>query len=256
MAGGTVAMPLINEGISLPEAVMGLRLAGLDGLERAGDMLRIGATATLTAAPRPGRTCLCSRGRREHGRLVDPQHGHGRRQPVHAAAGRRRRGRPAGARRQRDAGRLDGTRTAADRLLHRLHDQRPGADELVGDRRADRAGPARPSSSSGASTPTRRPSSRWPSHCDADGEPVTDARIALGAVGPHPIRASGAEAAIVGPDARAGVIAAGRPGRGGRLPALHGRDRHRLVPAADGRPVRRNERCAASLAQRDRGEGA
>jgi CO/xanthine dehydrogenase FAD-binding subunit len=48
MAGGTVAMPLINEGISLPEAVMGLRLAGLDGLERAGDMLRIGATATLT----------------------------------------------------------------------------------------------------------------------------------------------------------------------------------------------------------------
>jgi CO/xanthine dehydrogenase FAD-binding subunit len=48
VAGGTVAMPLINEGISLPEAVMGLRLAGLDGLERAGDMLRIGATATLT----------------------------------------------------------------------------------------------------------------------------------------------------------------------------------------------------------------
>ena len=34
MAGGTVAMPLINEGISLPEAVMGLRLAGLDGIER------------------------------------------------------------------------------------------------------------------------------------------------------------------------------------------------------------------------------
>jgi CO/xanthine dehydrogenase FAD-binding subunit len=48
MAGGTVAMPLINEGISLPEAVMGLRLAGLDGIERAGDTLRIGATATLT----------------------------------------------------------------------------------------------------------------------------------------------------------------------------------------------------------------
>jgi len=48
MAGGTVAMPLINEGISLPEAVMGLRLAGLDRLERASDTLRIGATATLT----------------------------------------------------------------------------------------------------------------------------------------------------------------------------------------------------------------
>jgi CO/xanthine dehydrogenase FAD-binding subunit len=48
MAGGTVAMPLINDGISLPELVMGLRLAGLDRLERTGDTLRIGATATLT----------------------------------------------------------------------------------------------------------------------------------------------------------------------------------------------------------------
>ncbi len=48
MAGGTVAMPLINEGISLPEAVMGLRLAGLDRLDRTDGTLRIGATATLT----------------------------------------------------------------------------------------------------------------------------------------------------------------------------------------------------------------
>lgn len=48
MAGGTVAMPLINEGISLPEVVMGLRLAGLDQIERSGDVLHIGATTTLT----------------------------------------------------------------------------------------------------------------------------------------------------------------------------------------------------------------
>ena len=48
MAGGTVAMPLINEGISLPESVMGLRRAGLDHLERVADALRIGAAATLT----------------------------------------------------------------------------------------------------------------------------------------------------------------------------------------------------------------
>ncbi len=48
MAGGTVAMPLINEGLSLPEAVMGLRRAGLDRMERVGDELRIGATVTLT----------------------------------------------------------------------------------------------------------------------------------------------------------------------------------------------------------------
>ncbi len=48
IAGGTIAMPLINEGLSLPEAVMGLRHAGLGGIDRAGDTLRIGATATLT----------------------------------------------------------------------------------------------------------------------------------------------------------------------------------------------------------------
>jgi CO/xanthine dehydrogenase FAD-binding subunit len=49
IAGGTVAMPLINEGISLPRGVMGLRRAGLDRITRVGDELRIGATATLTS---------------------------------------------------------------------------------------------------------------------------------------------------------------------------------------------------------------
>jgi CO/xanthine dehydrogenase FAD-binding subunit len=48
MAGGTVAMPLINEGISLPESVMGLRHTGLDRVDRANGTLRIGATTTLT----------------------------------------------------------------------------------------------------------------------------------------------------------------------------------------------------------------
>lgn len=50
MAGGTVAMPLVNEGISLPRQVMGLRRAGLDGIAATDDGgLRIGATATLTS---------------------------------------------------------------------------------------------------------------------------------------------------------------------------------------------------------------
>ena len=48
MAGGTLTMPLINEGISLPEAVMGLRLAGLDRIQRSGETLLVGATSTLT----------------------------------------------------------------------------------------------------------------------------------------------------------------------------------------------------------------
>ncbi len=49
MSGGTVAMPLINEGISLPRQVMGLRQAGLDAMRREGEELHVGATATLTA---------------------------------------------------------------------------------------------------------------------------------------------------------------------------------------------------------------
>jgi CO/xanthine dehydrogenase FAD-binding subunit len=48
MAGGTLAMPLINEGISLPEKVMGLRRAGLNGISRANGTVTIGATTTLS----------------------------------------------------------------------------------------------------------------------------------------------------------------------------------------------------------------
>ena len=48
MAGGTIAMPLINEGISMPEQVMGLRRAGLNYVKSSNGALKIGATATLT----------------------------------------------------------------------------------------------------------------------------------------------------------------------------------------------------------------
>jgi len=48
MAGGTIAMPLINEGISLPEKVMGLRQAGLNYVNRSNGTVEIGATTTLT----------------------------------------------------------------------------------------------------------------------------------------------------------------------------------------------------------------
>jgi CO/xanthine dehydrogenase FAD-binding subunit len=41
-------MPLINEGISLPERVMGLRKAGLSYVNRSNGTLGIGATTTLT----------------------------------------------------------------------------------------------------------------------------------------------------------------------------------------------------------------
>jgi CO/xanthine dehydrogenase FAD-binding subunit len=48
IAGGTVAMPLLNEGVVQPRLVMGLRTAGLAGIERTEAGLRIGATTTLS----------------------------------------------------------------------------------------------------------------------------------------------------------------------------------------------------------------
>ncbi len=48
MAGGTLAMPLINEGVSQPEMVMGLRQAGLDKIEKTNGSLSLGAGTTLT----------------------------------------------------------------------------------------------------------------------------------------------------------------------------------------------------------------
>ena len=48
MAGGTIAMPLINDGISMPEKVMGLRHAGLNTVQTSDGLVRFGATTTLT----------------------------------------------------------------------------------------------------------------------------------------------------------------------------------------------------------------
>jgi CO/xanthine dehydrogenase FAD-binding subunit len=48
MAGGTIAMPLINEGVSFPEKVMGLRRAGLSYLNQANGLVTLGAATTLS----------------------------------------------------------------------------------------------------------------------------------------------------------------------------------------------------------------
>lgn len=48
MAGGTLAMPLINEGVSIPEMVLGLRQAGLDTLSQSNGTLKIGAMTTYS----------------------------------------------------------------------------------------------------------------------------------------------------------------------------------------------------------------
>jgi CO/xanthine dehydrogenase FAD-binding subunit len=46
LAGGTIAMPLINEGVSFPERVMGLKRAGLNQIQQSDGQLKIGACAT------------------------------------------------------------------------------------------------------------------------------------------------------------------------------------------------------------------
>jgi len=48
MAGGTLAMPLINKGVSRPEKVMGLRQAGLDYVRSVDGGVHIGAAAPLS----------------------------------------------------------------------------------------------------------------------------------------------------------------------------------------------------------------
>ena len=49
MAGGTIAMPLINEGISFPDQVMGLRRSGVGYVRSAIGAVVLGATATLSS---------------------------------------------------------------------------------------------------------------------------------------------------------------------------------------------------------------
>lgn len=48
MAGGTLAMPLINEGVSTPEIVLGLKRAKLNYLRKSNGNFVVGATTSLT----------------------------------------------------------------------------------------------------------------------------------------------------------------------------------------------------------------
>ena len=88
IAGGTVAMPLINDGISLPERVMGLRGAGLDRIEPERGVLRIGAAVTLTQLLEQDEIPLLREAAANTSELGDPERGHGRGKPLHATSGR------------------------------------------------------------------------------------------------------------------------------------------------------------------------
>ena len=209
MAGGTVAMPLINEGISLPEAVMGLRLAGLDRIVRTGDVLHIGATATLTqlldqdavpmlreAARNTASWAIRNMGT-VGGNLFTPPPGGDVAVALLALDARVTLASTSGQRSLPLDGFLTGfmsNELAADELLVEIEvpvRSEPTAYLKLGRRHAN--------------TPavvTVAARLEW-----GDGR-VADARIALGAVGPHPIRAREAERRLVGTGLDAEAIAA------------------------------------------------
>ena len=209
MAGGTVAMPLINDGISLPGAVMGLRRAGLDTLEVAGGTLRIGATATLTQLlAQPAVPMLREAARNTAswsirnmgtvgGNLFTPPPGGDVAVALLALDADVTLAGPRGERVLPLADFFTGFLTnqlAADELLVELQvpiRSDPTAFIKFGRKHAN--------------TPavvTVAVRLEW------DGNVVADARIALGAVGPHPIRARDAERLLVGTSLGADAIAA------------------------------------------------
>ena len=212
MAGGTVAMPLINEGISLPEAVMGLRMTGLDRLERANGTLRIGATATLTQLLNQRAVPMLSEAARSTaswsirnmatvgGNLFTPSPGGDVAVALLALDASVTLAGPRGERVLRLTDFLTGFLTnelAPDELLVELQVPIP-------------SGPT-------AFIKFGRKHANTPAvvtvavHLTWDDARISDARIALGAVGPHPIRARQAERSLVGsslgPDAIATAAA-------------------------------------------------
>ncbi len=214
MAGGTIAMPLVNDGIASPERVMSLRAAGIDALRRDAAGFRIGAACPLQrlvaldelpllaeAARATGSWAIRNMGTVGGNLFAPPPAG-----DVAVAllaldatlvlAG------PGG----RRAVPLDGFHTGfmttalrPDELVVEIHVPSPSGETAF--RKLGR----RHASTPAVVTVAIR------LRVDADAR-VTDARLALGAVGPHPFRARAAERALVGsrlgPDAIAGAAAA------------------------------------------------
>jgi CO/xanthine dehydrogenase FAD-binding subunit len=207
MAGGTVVMPLINEGISLPERVMSLRNAGLDGIEQRGDVLGIGAATTLTQLLAQDGVSLLREAARNTaswsirnmgtvgGNLFTPPPGGDVAVALLALDARVR---LAGAHGERVLPLADfytGFMTnalAADELLVEIYV--PTAVRETAFIKFGRKHANTPAVVTVAIALQRR-----------DGR-ISAARIALGAAGPYPIRVASAEAAIVGSALESGVI--------------------------------------------------
>lgn len=209
IAGGTVAMPLINEGISLPAKVMGLRRAGLDGIERRADGLAIGAMATLTALTTLQEVPLLAEAARHTaswavrnmgtvgGNLFTPPPGGDVATALLALDAQVELVGPAGARTLPLAAFWTGfmtTATAPDELVARI--LVPVAPRRHAFLKLGRKAANTPAVITVAVSAAM------------EGDAVRDVRIALGAAGPHPLRSAGAEAVVNGQKLTPDVISA------------------------------------------------
>ena len=199
MAGGTIAMPLVNDGISMPERVMSLRAAGMDTIERRPNEIRIGATSSLQRLLTLHDVPLLAEAARHTGAWAVRN--------VGTVGGNLFAPPPAGditvALLALDAWLLiagpEVVREVPIALFHTgfmTTELRP--DELVTEIRvpATRGETAfRKLGRRLASTPAVVTVAARIEH---EAGRVTEARVALGAVGPHPYRSSAAEAALVG----------------------------------------------------------
>lgn len=250
MAGGTVAMPLINEGISLPERVMSLRRVGLDTMEQVDGVLRIGAAATLTAIAEQDVVPLLAEAARATaswavrnlatvgGNLFTPPPGGdvavallALDAVVRIAGPRGERSMPLG---EFYTGFMS-TALASDELVVGLDVPMDGvfADRSAAFVKFGRKHATTPSVVTVAVALGREPAGR-----------VTSARVALGAVGPHPIRSHGAEAALAGSSLDADAVErAGRAAAGDARPFTDAVAsewyRRRMIPVVVGRALDR-----------------
>jgi carbon-monoxide dehydrogenase medium subunit len=209
MAGGTVAMPLINDGLSLPESVMGLRRAGLDRMERVDGTLRIGATVTLTRLLEQSDVPLLGEAARSTaswsirnmgtvgGNLFTPPPGGDIAVALMALDASVILASTRGERTVPLADFFTGFMTNAlgpDELLVAIEVPVPGASTAY-----LKFGRKHANTPAVVTVAVRL---AW------DGAIVADARIALGAVGPHPVRAREAERLLVGTGLGTDAIAA------------------------------------------------
>jgi len=208
IAGGTLAMPLVNKGVSSPEAAMGLRRAGLDRITRGDHSTRIGAMVTLTQLAEANLPLLSEAARHIGGWAI---------RNMGTVGGNLFAPPPAGD--------LATALLALDAevVLQSRHGQRVlplddffagflttalQPDELVTELRVPRA------TGNVAFLKHGRLHTNTPAVVSVgvrvvqSGGTVKDARVALNAVGPYPMRARKAEAALVGSKGDETAIAA------------------------------------------------